>query len=188
MSTKATLEKENRELKRRVADLEALSGEGKKEIWAVKGNYNSRQYFPASDPDEPTLVLPAYQEVGLPDARWLENAGLLRAVRAGRVIGPYRVAEMPIPPEPIELPANLKISSPMHMEMVRQITSRPVADSMPYINMDPRDERTGRPDKRYLKEKLLPILEASLYIEERDKKRNTLIDALKKRIDDIETL
>jgi len=167
---------------------EAEGGEG---VWVVESTFDGRQNFPdASDPEKPDLVIPPFQKVVV-DERWLKDPGLRRAIAAGRVRGPFQEKEIPVPPIPVEVPADLRLTMPLHEATVEQILTRPVKEMLPTINVAPRGIK-GTTDVYYLKETMLPILRNALYRvnqgEGRPGQRGDLMRALKRRIKEIQAL
>lgn len=179
--------------KEQEAEIRSLKAqvEGGEGVWIVESTFDSDQFFPdVSDPDKPDLVIPPLQKVVI-DERWLNHPGLRRAIAAGRVRGPFQEKEIPAPPIPVEVPADLRLTMPLHEATVEQILTRPVKEMLPTINVAPRGLR-GTTDVRYLKETMLPMLRNALYRvdqgEGRPGQRGDLMRALKRRIKEIQAL
>lgn len=179
--------------KQQEAEIRSLKAqvEGGEGVWVVESTFDGQQFFPdVSDPEKPDLVIPPFQKVVI-DEKWLKDPGLRRAIAAGRVRGPFQEKEIPAPPIPVEVPADLRLTMPLHEATVEQILTRPVKEMLPTINVAPRGAR-GRLDVHYLKETMLPILQNALYRvdqgEGRPGQRGDLMRALKRRIKGIQAL
>lgn len=185
--TKAELVAEVGELQAKVRYLEGEE-EG---FWVVESAFEGTQTFPdTSGQDKADLVIPPFHKVAI-EEYWVHDPSLRRAIAAGRLRGPFLEKERPMPPVPVEVPLELRLTNSADEGFVRLLLVRPVSEFRDRLDIAPKSH-TGRLDVRYLKDTHLPRLKNALYRAERGEARpehaKELIKALKKRIGEIQSL
>jgi len=110
------------------------------------------------------------------DVAKLETSGLIRISRGAR----------PATTRQVVLPTHLKPANPRMREYIQRMVESEPEEALKLVNFTAHMNRAGEPvDVAYMKNVYIPVLQAALYLEQHQRNRDWLVQAIQARIEEI---